>query len=93
MLMEVTCTHNEQPLQKKGKAQELKYDYNSSIICAVQLTFVKNLYLICSDVPFVFVCARVVKRSLGAKQREHKEIIDGDRCSVTPEGGMVVIFK
>lgn len=59
----------------------------------MRLAFAKNLYLICSDVPFVFVCARVVQRSFGAKQRERKEIINGDRCSVTPEGEMVVIFK
>lgn len=51
--------------------------------------FAKNLYLICCDVPFVFVCASVVQRSHGAKQREHMEIINGDQYCITPVSNWV----
>lgn len=59
--------------------------HNRAMIHATLRTFTKNLYLICCDVPFVFVCARIIQRSHGAKQREHKEIINGDQYSITAE--------
>lgn len=57
--------------------------HHAAIIHAMLRTFAKNLYLICCDVPFVFARAWVVQRSHGAKQREHKEIINGDQYSTT----------
>lgn len=52
----------------------------AAMIRATLCTFTENLYLISSDVPFVFVCAWTVQRSHGAKRRENKEIINGDQC-------------
>lgn len=95
ILVKVTVTGGQYSSHKNGDERYNNMIHNGAMIHAMLCTFTKNLYLICCDVPFVFVCAWIIQRSHGAKQREHKEIINGDQYGVTPvrNGEMVVIFK